>query len=343
MSWLTELERLQIKYQGMQRDYQQLSENIEALKRDHYKATRDFEKLQIDRDLELAEQEREALEEEIKSVKSQMKYNSAQEIFEELMRLDYAEHVDRFEEFLNQQKSSVFILHGHAGCGLRLLQKRMVQYVFFKTCNKTFPIKMNIHALQKIGYYSNRLTDEFEPHSLWRELGKKLNCRASREEVAARIKQKCQEQTVLLILDELDLTYNVQAIIEKLWRQLLTQMDLGGSQPKNPLLLLLVVAEQTDQMFAEIAIQEHYTPSWKPEIPVKLPPVERYARQDVETWLQFLCQTYPLYRKQCIPDLLYSIFGGGQYAAPEQVIAGIFTHLCHDEFHEGVFQEWLRI
>lgn len=343
MSWLTELERLQVKHQELQRQYQQLKEYIQALYDDYHGTPSRSEKVLIKRKLEQTEQDREDLEEKMHFLESQIERNPAQMILEQLMHLDYIEHLERFEEFLDQQKSGVFILHGCVGCGLRLLRKRMVQYVSLRTWSQTFAIKMNIRALQRIDYYGSRAPDESESHGLWRELSKKLNCRASPEEVAARIRQKCQEQTVLLVFDEIDLTCNVQTILEELWRQLLTQMHPDHSQPKNPLLLLLVVAEQTDQMFAEMAVQERYTPSWKPEIPVKLPPAACYARQDVETWLQFLCQTYPMYRKQCTPDLLDGIFAGSQYAATEQVITGIFTHLCHNQFNEGVFQEWLRI
>lgn len=342
MSWLTELERLQKKYQTLQELHQTVSEKIQAFEKDYYEASSHSEKLPFKRKLEETERELEKLEEEMRSLESQRERCSAHMFFEKLMGLDYVEHFECFEEFLDQEKSGIFILHGHAGCGLRLLLKRMLQYVHIRW-NQTFPIKLNVRALHKMGYSGSRFPDEFKPQNLWRELAKKLDCRALPEEIVVRIRQKCQGQTVLLVLDEIDQPCNAQAVIEEVWQQLLTQMSLDGVLPPNPLLFLLVVAEEADWMFAEMAVHDRYTPSWRPEIPVKLPPVVHYALQDVDFWLQVLCRDYPMYRKRYTPDLLHGIFGDEQYAPPEQVITGIFTHLCQYEFHEGVFQEWLRI
>ena len=72
-------------------------------------------------------------------------------------------------------------------------------------------------------------------------------------------------------------------------------------------------------------------------------PVVHYALQDVESWLEICYGDEVRALEQQPSDMLCKIFGRSQYAPPEQVITGIFTHLCHHEFHEGVFQEWLRI
>ena len=209
-----EKERLEKEHRDLQKNLENMDKYIQGLNKDYYRASSEGDKALIEQKLEQAEERRKALEDKLESMKdrlnsvdSQLNRNLIQKFLEQLMKLDYKEHLDRFAEFLRREQSGVFILQGYAGCGLRLLQKRMVHYVFRKTDNKTFPIKLNVRALQKMGYSGSPFTNEFESHSLWREIGKKLKYyRASPEEIAARIRQKCQEQTVLLMLDGLDLT-----------------------------------------------------------------------------------------------------------------------------------------
>ncbi len=115
------VQKLQERRQELQTQFKEVSEDIRNLNMDYHNEIDLERKGKLKRRIKKEEQQLEKIEEYIHSNASQREDLRMCKVFDELLRLDYVEHIKRFENFVDHHKQGAFLVHGSARYALRFL------------------------------------------------------------------------------------------------------------------------------------------------------------------------------------------------------------------------------
>jgi len=338
--------RLQDKLDELRIRYQRISENIRSLANDLDNESRSREKLRIGRELEAEESERDSIEQKIRSLECRIAQNS---VFEELMRLDYVDHIRVFDDCIAKHGMGAFVLHGKGKCGVRFLLKRILRYVCDINAASYSCIPVNVTAAQKFSVWGNlgsAGSAGFGIRDILQGVCGQLGCEPVPQSVAERLSRKRERENVVLLLEGLNHSIDLACIVREFWSVLTRMFQEMPVRSENALILLLITEDEKCLTDCDTQFAETFHHSWTPDIPVRLPAVNHFKKSDLETWMNSLFDFNPRYQKNCGADFLHDLMEKTEDGFTDMVIRhichGLTNHKMDDGTLEGALTEWLK-
>jgi len=343
-----QLQFIQDELDELQMQYDLVSESIRTLAEAYHIEIDPLNKLNHKRKLDKIEDERDRLKQRMISLEMRMDQSPINDVFDRILQLNYVEHIKLFNDFVTPHHTAAFVIHGQAKYGMRFLLKRIRQYIAAKTRMMPACIRIDLSATQKFSFLGsfNSGSVSFDVNTLWNDIGRQVGCNSSPAEVAARLLKKWERESIVLILDKLDLTCDFNLIVRDFWIHLSKMMQNLSFKTNNLFILMFVVDDSECLNACETELIEVYNPSWTPEIPVKLPIVDRFAAEDIGGWITDFCDLFPFYLTNCGPNIIDEIIENSENGYIDLVIRCICTQLCQCKFDdgtlEGILIEWLN-
>ncbi|MDM8554921.1 hypothetical protein QUF75_09345 [Desulfococcaceae bacterium HSG7] len=381
MTTTSELQRRVDKLKELEDRYDMKSENIDALIADYENpALTHREKLHIKREIDTEEYKRDELgkdmgllENEIEQTKFQNQQKTFHLLFEELLRLNCTNQLRQFNTFIDRYKIGTFMIHGDGEFGFRFLLKRIANHLRLKTGAESDFVPINLSSSSdKIQELEKRSEPNLNP--LLQSIGKKWKCSSSLEEIVKIINEKLKKHNVVLkvdIRDKMGLSSSLKDLIKNDWNNLSKKIEDSIAPRTDNLFLFLLVfndkyfknfpnfsniseyhksyCQQLDAFFEECEIEfvNKCDTSWSPNIPVRLPIIDRFCKEDLDKWIPSFCDMFPQYDSHCGPETVKEILNMSADGYPDLVIEHIVVKLCNIKFKRGDLEEelikWLKI
>ncbi|NER37919.1 MAG: hypothetical protein F6J93_28825 [Oscillatoria sp. SIO1A7] len=259
-------------------------------------------------------------------------------IYEALLRLNYFEQVKLFQKFLYSPSSvGAFLIQGiDPDCGQRWLLNRLVRLVPSLNAAKVVRFKLTSKVLAN------------STNGLWRKLGGQVGLHGGHpSEIAEALCQCWQSQPVILIFrssfEEIP-QESLSELIEEFWAPVAKMasnrpearfsvgdaISLGKAQerrsPVHPLLMFLV-DESGNLRDSGINCVESLEAGWQPQIPIKLPKIDRLDYRDLADWIKNAINELPFHLTDEIDRTVRSILEQSDNGLPQLAMEEI-CYLC---------------
>lgn len=298
----------------------------------------------IENNIRATEQQKEDIDQKIENIDQEINKSDICRIFNCLIDLDRDDHVKCFSEFVRHYKAGAFFIHGFAKYSLRFLLKRILMEFPYKS-TEYIPIRLSSDS-QSYNWESSSVM-EITDHAdiadyLWKQVGRKLRLTGepSSFELSDVLFKKLKTQNIILTIDALDSRYKLDDIIEKFW------LELADNIQKTSNYFLMIVLIEDSDCFKKCRVDcvETYDVTWRYRIPVKLPIVGKFAKDDLESWIKSKARgIFDLSIKDRASQIVEEILKSSDNGSADSVIEYICTELCQCEFDEGALIEWLNL
>lgn len=255
--------------------------------------------------------------------------SESETIYKELLRLDYFEQVKVFRKFVETHPVGTCLVHGDEEHGQRWLVNRLVQLVPNGIAAKVIPFGLGRKSRAN---YIN---------ALWRELGGRVGLSGlpTLTQIAEAVCKWWQTQSVILIfydVDQMPKDY-MHAFIRDFWLPV-ANLACDRPQPSRKLLMFLVAhtgaVEQWGVNFAETL------ENWQPQIPLKLPRIDRLDDRDLISWMENSLNELPPKLTSEIDSTVRDILDNSDNGVPQLVLEHI-CFLCGCNWYDEE-QKWLK-
>ncbi|MEW6496166.1 MAG: hypothetical protein AB1589_27150 [Cyanobacteriota bacterium] len=253
-------------------------------------------------------------------------------LYNVLLRLNFRDQVRLFRHFVETYKVGSCLIHGEPEYGQRWLLNRLVQLV------------PNGRSAKVIQFGLSRKSRANYIESLWRELGGRVGLPGQHHppEIAQAVCKLWQTQTVILVfqnLDQMPQEYMSQFLCE-FWLPL---VDISGKclphSGSYRLLMLLVDYSGCVEQW-KIDCVEVLDSTWKPQILVKLPRLNRLSNRDLENWMETGINDLPVKLTTQLECTVQSILKNSENGLPELALQQICS-LCECNWYDWE-QVWLK-
>jgi hypothetical protein len=253
-------------------------------------------------------------------------------LYNALLRLDFRDQVSLFRHFVETHRVGSCLIHGEPEYGQRWLLNRLVQLV------------PNGRSAKVIQFGLNRRSRASYIESLWRELGGRVGLPGLHppRKIAEAVCKWWQTQTVILVfqnLDQMPEEYMSQFLCD-FWLPL---VDISGNcSPRSGsyrLLMLLVDYSGCVEQW-KIDCVEAIDSTWKPQMLVKLPRLNRLSERDLEIWMETGINDLPVKLTTQRDHTVRSILKHSENGLPELALQYICS-LCECNWYESE-QIWLK-
>ena len=250
-------------------------------------------------------------------------------LYNALLRLNYSHQVSLFRQLVGTYPVGTCLVHGDTEYGQRWLVNRLVQLV------------PNGMTAKVVSFGLTRKSRANYINALWRELGGRVGLTGQPEpgEIAEAVCQWWETQNVILIFHNVDRM--PKEYIDRFRRDFwlpLSEKANPSPQTSHKLLLFLVdhsgEVEGWDVAFAEVL------DDWQPQIPLKLPRIERLGDRDLVSWIENSINELPVEFATDGDRLVREILENSDNGVPQLVLEYICS-LCNCNWYE---QEriWLK-
>ena len=272
-------------------------------------------------------EQQEQAEQPIASLDSGTLYNA-------LLRLNFTHQVSLFRHFVETHKVGSCLIHGEPEYGQRWLLNRLVQLI------------PNGSSAKVIQFGLSRKSRASYVESLWRELGGRVGLPGQNtpQKIAEAVCKLWQTQTVILVfqnLDQMPQEYMSQFLCE-FWLPLVEISGNCSRQLSNcnyRLLMLLVDYGGCVEQW-KIDCVEALDSTWKPQILVKLPKLNRLSDWDLVIWMETGINDLPVKLTTQRELTVQSILKHSENGLPELALQYICS-LCECNWYESE-QIWLK-
>lgn len=253
-------------------------------------------------------------------------------LYNTLLRLNFSDQVRLFRHFVETYKVGSCLIHGEPEYGQRWLLNRLVQLVPNGRSAKVIQVDLSRRSR---GSYID---------SLWRELGGRVGLPGQYppQKIAQAVCKLWQTQTVILVfqnLDQMPQEYMSQFLCE-FWLPL---VDISGKCSPHSgsyrLLMLLVDYSGCVEQW-KIDCVEVLDSTWKPQILVKLPRLNRLSNRDLESWMETGINDLPVKLTTQLELTVQSILKNSENGLPELALQQICS-LCECNWYDWE-QVWLK-
>lgn len=272
------------------------------------------------------------------SILSEPKLQGEQDlIYEALLRLNYFEQVKLFQKFLySPSLVGAFLIQGiDRECGQRWLLNRLVRLVPSLNVAKVVPFNLS------------RRTRANSTNGLWRKLGGLVGLHGGHpSEIAEALCQYCHSRPVILIFRSFEEIpkESLSELIEEFWvpvakiasNRLEAQFSVGDAisfgkvqetrEPVHPLLMFLV-DESGNLRDSGINCVESLEAGWQPQIPIKLPKIDRLDYRELANWIKNAINELPFHLTDEIDRTVRSILEQSENGLPQLAMEEI-CYLC---------------
>lgn len=242
-------------------------------------------------------------------------------LYEALLTLDYLEQVRTFRHFRERSQTGAFLIHGQIEHGQRWLLNRLVRQVPGSSLGKP-PFRFDFQ--RKVGARSQ--------DALWRRLGKWVNPTKFTmlpAEIVEQVYHLWQYQTVLLILDDLDIVDErcISDFLHSFWEPLMDQAQRTPCRSRDHYLLMFLVDNVGCVDEWSIPFAERLDSTWRPHIPVNLGKISKITDEVLFHWLNHEVDRLPTGLH--VPEIL-----AGSDGIPQIVLENICS-ACGYDWYEG--------
>jgi hypothetical protein len=241
------------------------------------------------------------------------------QLYEALLRLDYSEQTRVFRQFKDTNHSvGAFLIYGAPSSGQGWLMNRLL----VKQVPGVLSAKPPFH------FSFERKACGIALKNLLRELARWAGLKytylpkeaLSPEEIAERVHQLWQTQSIILILSslhEIEEGY-IHEFLQKFWFPLveLAQKKPAPSPSRYILLFLVDNVGSVDKW--RIPVTTQVDQAWEPRRPIKLRKLRPFTRQVLNEWIEREYETFG--NKLTVQDILDNSYNG----IPE----GVLEHIC---------------
>lgn len=259
-------------------------------------------------------------------------------LYHSLLKFNHQKQVYVFREFLEKKRIGAFLVHGDPDCSQFWLLKRLLE--------QTIP------EMTGIPYTETPLTERsiyrrgrgIDIATLWRELGGEFGAKqnATVLEIAEQIAHRLKTQNVILVFNEIHLVDGVylNQLITELWLPIVTQAQrVLATSPDSSLLLFLVDYAGCSSAW-NITCTEQLDSSWQPHIPVKLPVVSRFPKEELSAWLRDGVDLLPLDVIRRCDEVIQILLDECDNGLPMPILERIYKLCGHDRVEE---ERWSRL
>lgn len=325
MSTFHQLERLQSKYEELQKLYDISSKKISRLKQKLLLETHPIHKLQWENEIEDAEDEQSKIEINLDDIEHRIetlkRALGGDSLYDALLRLDYREQAKAFKQFFEEKHQvGAFLIHGKSEYGQRWLLNRLLV---------AHHSKLVAHgSLKVIQVDLQRRARRVSIDTLWRELAHQVgltDLRSTRE-VIERVQTWWQTQTVVFVFHNLHVMYEdyVKEFIQKLWFPLADVAQKVPYQSSNYYLMFLVDHADCIDTWSAAFTELHEVAEFHALI--KFQKLTPFSIEVLTEWIEYEVDTLP-------PDLNAQIILEGNNNSPDLVLKRI-CNLCGCDWYE---------
>lgn len=253
-------------------------------------------------------------------------------LYNALLRLNFTNQVSLFRRFVAEHTVVSCLIHGEPEYGQRWLLNRLVQLV------------PNGRSAKVIQFGLSRKSRANYIESLWRELGGRVGLPGQHppKEIAKAVCKLWETQTVILVfqnLDQMPQEYMSQFLCE-FWLPLvdISSKCLTRSGSYRLLMLLVDYSGCVEQW--KINCVEALDSTWKPQILVKLPRLNRLSDRDLVIWMETGINDLPVKLTTQLERTVQSILKNSENGLPELALQYICS-LCEHNWYDWE-QVWLK-
>jgi hypothetical protein len=200
-------------------------------------------------------------------------------LYNALLSLDYIRQESLFQEFVQNNQIGACLIHGKQQYGQRWLLHRLLRAI---PHNNTASLTKKISFLRQV---QNGSLD-----ALWGEVKRKLKlkCQPLPDELAKAVCNLWQTQTVVLIFDDADQIEegHLEKFIKDFWQPLVEIANNKPPKSRNSRLLVFLIDFDGCTPKWSIPFADALDTTWKPHIPLKLPPIKPLREMELAYWLE---------------------------------------------------------
>ncbi len=253
-------------------------------------------------------------------------------LYNTLLRLNFTNQVSLFRRFVEKHTLVSCLIHGEPEYGQRWLLNRLVQLV------------PNGRSAKVIQFGLSRKSRANYIESLWRELGGRVGLpgQHSPQKIAQAVCKLWQTQTVILVfqnLDQMPQEYMSQFLCE-FWLPLVEISGNCSPRLGHYRLLMFLVDYSGSVEQWKIDCVEALDSTWKPQILVKLPRLNRLSDRDLVIWMETGINDLPVKLTTQLERTVQSILKNSENGLPELALQQICS-LCECNWYEWE-QVWLK-
>ena len=260
------------------------------------------------------------------------KPQGTEQLYNALLRLDFREQVSIFRHFVESHKVVSCLIHGKPEYGQRWLLNRLVQLVPNGRSAKI--IQLGLNRRSRASYIE----------SLWRELGGRVGLPGLQppHKIAEAVCKWWQTQTVILVFHDVDRMPQefMSQFLCEFWLPLVEISCNCSSHLSNYRLLMFLVDYSGCVERWKIDCVETVESTWKPQILVKLPKLNRLSDRDLMIWIETGINDLPMKLTIQLDRTVQSILENTDNGLPELVLQHICS-LCEHNWYEWE-QVWLK-
>lgn len=278
----------------------------------------------------------EALEQRLREIAEQLRQASTastiDQVYQALLDLDYKEQIKRFRRILARQTIFACLIYGEAYHGQRWLLNQLIDMI---------PGSI---AAKKVFVNLGRRGRSTSISALWRELGQQVGLSGlqSAELIAQKVQQWLQTQSVVLVLDQVDMlsVEQIAALQTRFWQLVVTAVSDGGAPPQHKLLLILVDYSGATEHWPWESVELPGS-NWHPRLMVRLPVVTRFTLDLLIHWLDDQVRFPPDGPLEKPEATARELIAASEEGIPEYVFDAICT-LCKLRWndYEGIWMKY---
>ena len=253
-------------------------------------------------------------------------------LYKTLLRLNFTNQVSLFRHFVETHRVGSCLIHGEPEYGQRWLLNRLVKLIPNGQSAKV--IQLGLSRKSRGSYID----------SLWRELGGRVGLPGVQppQKIAEAVCKWWQTQTVILVFQ------NVDQMPQEYMNQFLCEFWLplvhisGNCSPRSGsyrLLMFLVDYSGCVERW-KIDCVEAIDSTWKPQMLVKLPKLNRLSERDLVIWMETGINDLPVKLTSQFEPTVQSILENSDNGQPELALEYICS-LCECNWYDWE-QVWLK-
>jgi len=243
--------------------------------------------------------------------------SSSEQLFQALLNLNYKAQIRRFRQLVTNHPSYACLIHGEPAHGQHWLLNRLIELIPGSGNGRVLSVDLG-----RRGRTSSVI-------ALWRELGQQvgLSGAVGPENIAVCVQQWLQTQTVVIVLDQIDLMPHEQVtnLLEQFWKPLV--QNAGSSVPQQHRLVLLCIAYSGPAEAWSVPMVDLPGPGWQGHELVRLPVIACFDQEMLATWVADQVLALPVTAIEAAEATAQNLFDAAEAGTPEYVFDEICT-LC---------------
>ncbi|MBW4523319.1 MAG: hypothetical protein KME16_27080 [Scytolyngbya sp. HA4215-MV1] len=255
-------------------------------------------------------------------------------LYQALLKLGYRKQVQLFRKFVEKHPVTAFLIYGKLDFGQRwLLNRLVVQHTRDSIAGKVIKVSLG------------RVARRSDVAALWRELGGRvgLGRQSSVSAIVERVYQSWKTQNVLLVFYDVDFLpeRSLKELLQDFWSPLATQVWKGG-KPESPYKLLLFLVDYEGCVGNwSIPFAEALNSDWHPRLPVKLPMISEFTKNELTNWLEFSADDLPVALVDDPDAVAQAILENSDNGIPEPTLGEICQQAGLDWYENE--EKWMKL